>query len=360
VVAVTQVSALLLADHGFVGLLRALVVFVPIYWTWVGTTIQANMSDISAPRTRIAIFTVALGGLFLAMAVPDAFGGSALLFALAYWISRCVLGILQRSWRHRTLNPVTFSMTITGPIFVVGALVPEVARLPLWGVAAFLDLFSLVFFRKRLTRMIFDAGHLTERFGLFVLIALGETVVAVSVSALHVTGGSTHAHLNFVSGVAVVGAFVLACALWWVYFQFAADAMRFALATAQVQLDITRRVLSYGHLAFIGSIIATAVGLHEAVGNPSDRLGWSATALLFGGVALYLAAFGYTRWFMFRQVATTRLGAAAACLVLLPLCAFLPALAALSVLAACVAVLNVVEYRRVLAERGRAAAQRGG
>ena len=86
----------------------------------------------------------------------------------------------------------------------------------------------------------------------------------------------------------MAAAFALSCGLWWVYFQFAADAVRYALATAQVQLDITRSVLSYGHLSFIASIIAVAVGLRSVVEHPTvvARLGCppascSAAAALF-------------------------------------------------------------------------------
>jgi low temperature requirement protein LtrA len=135
--------------------------------------------------------------------------------------------------------------------------------------------------------------------------------------------------------------------LWWVYFHFAADAMRFSLATAKVQLDIARLVLSYGHLSFIAAVILIAVGMREAVANPGHHLGGSATGLLFGGTALYLATFGYTRWAMFRLVSVTRLAAAAVVLILLPIASHLPALAALIGLAAVVGMLNAVELLRV-------------
>ena len=91
----------------------------------------------------------------------------------------------------------------------------------------------------------------------FRLIALGESVVAVGTS----TG---HGDLDLADGCAVAAAFALSCGLWWVYFHFAADAMRYSLATARVQLDITRLVLSYGHLSFIGAVIVVSVGLHDS------------------------------------------------------------------------------------------------
>jgi len=132
--------------------------------------------------------------------------------------------------------------------------------------------------------------------------------------------------------------------MWWVYFHFAADAVRHSLATAKVQLDIVRLVFSYGHLSFIASIIVVAVGLRESVANPGDDLSWGTTGLLFDGTALYLETFGFTGWTMFRLVSVTRLTAAAA---VLPLAHVLPALASVSILAAVVITLNVVELLRV-------------
>ena len=153
--------------------------------------------------------------------------------------------------------------------------------------------------------------------------------------------------LTVAVGCAVAAAFALCCGLWWVYFHFAADAVRHSLATARVQLDIIRLVFSYGHLSFIASIIVVAVGMRESVARPGDELSWSTAGLLFGGTALYLATFGFTRWTMFRLVSVTRLTTAAVVLALLPLAPHVPALAAVAALAVVVAVLNVVELLRV-------------
>ncbi|MDT4936688.1 MAG: hypothetical protein QOG80_359 [Pseudonocardiales bacterium] len=339
VFAITEVSARLTKDHSGAGLLRALVAFVPVYWVWVGTTLQANLRDVARPGLRLSIFAAALSGLFMALAIPYAFEDRRLLFAVAYFAGRLVLGIpIVR--RVRTWNPYTVSMVITGPALIVGALLPKDAQLAVWGAAALLDLSTPTIFRRRLSALHYDAGHLAERFGLFVLIALGETVVSIGSAA-------QNGRLDLAVGCAVAAAFALSCGLWWVYFQFAADAVRHALATAKVQLDITRLVLSYGHLSFIASIVALAVGLKAGVAHPGDPLHGSGAGFLYGGTALYLASFGFTRWAMFRLVSTTRLVAAAAVLALLPAAVYEPALAALIELAVVLIVLNVVEWARV-------------
>ncbi|MDQ6850100.1 MAG: low temperature requirement protein A [Actinomycetota bacterium] len=355
VVAVTRVSTLLEHDHSWGGLLRSLVVFVPVYWTWVGTSVQTNLQDAARPALRLRIFAVALAGVFMAIALPDAYGHLGLVFAIAYWSGRLILGVGLVGAAMRgygtLLNPFVVSMVITGPLLVAGAFTHGGVREAIWGVAALIDLATPRLFRGVLSHLHFDAGHLAERFGLFVLIALGESVVAVGTSTP--TG-----ELTLVEGLAIAAAFALSCGLWWVYFHFAADAMRHALATARVQADITRLVLSYGHLAFIAAIILVAVGLRTSVHNPGHPLSATVTGLLFGGCALYLASFGFTRWAMFRLVSWTRLGAAAVVVLLMPLAPHVPALAALIGLAVVLAVLNTLELLRVQRDGWRALLRR--
>jgi low temperature requirement protein LtrA len=337
------VSGYLEHDQTWRGALHALVVFVPVYWVWVGVTIQADVHDLSGPLMRIVAFLVALGGMFMALAIPDAYGSRGTLFAGAYWASRVAVGIPWFRDRRWTVNPVTVSMTVTGPLLLVGAFVHGDARLAVWAAAAVIDLSTPTLLRRRLRSMSFDAVHLAERFGLFVLIAIGESVVTIGVAA-QATGP-----LTVDVGLAVVAAFAVSCGLWWVYFHFAADAVRHALATAPVQLDITRLVLSYGHLSFIAAIIATSVGMREAVNSVGGDLSSAATLLLFGGTALYLATFGYTRWMMFRLVSWTRLSGSVAVLALLAVVTALDTgpTADLAILAVALAVLNTVEWQRV-------------
>ena len=126
VVAVTQVSSFVEAHLSWGGLLRALIVFVPIYWLWVGTSIQANLQDTSRPLLRIRLFAVALAAVFMALSLPVAYGRLGLLFAAAYWVGRLVLGVrvMIDSFRsgHVPLSPYSVSVVLTGPMLVAGAL----------------------------------------------------------------------------------------------------------------------------------------------------------------------------------------------------------------------------------------------
>jgi low temperature requirement protein LtrA len=342
VFAITELVALLHHDHSWAGVGRAVVVFLPVYWVWVGTTMQTNRRDLDRPAERIAIFFVALCGLVMAFALPHAYDDRGLLFAGAYWAARLGFGLWAFRGELFHIQPFTVSMVFTGPLLVVGALLDDPARELLWFLGAAIDLAMPSLLRRRLAAMTFDPGHLTERFGLFVLIAIGESVVAIGAPVAN-AGSAVGAATLAAAG----GAFLLCCGLFWVYFHFANDAMRHALTIAPTQLTITRHVLSYGHVVFIGAVVAIAVGMEETVAAPDHHLSWAYAGFLFGGTALFLATFGYTRWTMFRAWSVTRLTAAAGVLVLLPVAHLVPALAAILLLAAVVVGLNVVEYLRV-------------
>jgi low temperature requirement protein LtrA len=346
VFAITELVALLHHDHSWAGVGRAVVVFLPVYWVWVGTTMQTNRRDLDRPAERIAIFFVALCGLVMAFALPYAYDDRGLLFALAYWAARLGFGLWAFRGELFHLQPFTVSMVFTGPLLVVGALFDDPVREILWLAGAVIDLAMPSVLRRRLAAMTFDAGHLTERFGLFVLIAIGESIVAIGVP---VANAGTAVGLATLA--AVGGAFLLCCGLFWVYFHFANDAMRHALTIAPTQLTITRHVLSYGHVVFIAAVVAIAVGMEETVAAPGHHLSWAYAGFLFGGTALFLATFGYTRWMMFHTWATVRLSAAVVVVALLPVGHALPALAAILLLAVVMVALNVAEYLRV--QRGK-------
>jgi low temperature requirement protein LtrA len=341
VVAVTQVSSLLHANHSWSGIGHAVVVFIPIFWAWGGTTMHANQRDLDRDFDRLGVFAVGLCGLFMALALPQAYGTRGLLFGVSYWAARLVLfPLAQRSYRSVRFNPFTAGAFVTGPLLLAGGLVNGSARVVLWALAAAVDLVVPYLSRRGLTRIPFEPGHLAERFGLFVIIALGESVVVI-----RETAGSEP--LTAARLVAVAVAFALICALWWVYFGFAVNAIRYGLRSAQVAFEAIRPVLPYGHLGLIGGVIAVATAIGEVILHPLDHLHFDTAALLCGGTALYLATFGYTRWRMFHTLATPRLTTAAVCLALLPLAPRLPALASLTMLTLLLIALNAVESRLI-------------
>ena len=122
VFAVTEVSTLLEHDHSRAGALRALIVFVAVCWVWVGTTILSDVSDMSGPGLRLVSFGVALCGMFVALAVPQAYEDRGMLLAFSYLAARLLLGFVIRLRAKWTINPVTVSMVFTGPVLALGAI----------------------------------------------------------------------------------------------------------------------------------------------------------------------------------------------------------------------------------------------
>jgi low temperature requirement protein LtrA len=338
VFAVTEISGLLRDRHSVGGLLQALIVFVPSYWVWVGTSVYANTHDVDRAQDRLGIAGLGLASLFMALAIPGVYHHLGVLFGASYLGARLVLSALVYVNGGAT-GPLLMPVVSSGPLLLIGGFLPPGWREAVWGAAALIDLSTPAIFRRQLMQVRFDPGHLTERFGLLLIIALGESIVAV--------GEPAAGHIDGPVIGAVTAGFVLATGMWWVYFVFAAAAVKFALETAQIKTDLLRRVLSYGHLSFVAAIIGVASAMGEVVHHPRDPLDYGWAGLLFGAGALFLCTFGYTRWQMFRKMSWTRVTAGVLVLALLPLAPLMPAAAALAMLAVVLVGLNTVEWLRV-------------
>lgn len=333
----TQVSRLLQATGSWRRLGFAIVVLVPMYWAWVGTSIYANRRNVENARGTLGIFALGLGSLGMALAVPGADSSRGLLFGCSYFYLRIVLAVLAfPDYRGRRRNPYTVGAVVSGPLLLAGGFATGTLRVVLWTAAAVADLSAPFVFRRTLARVQYDTAHLTERFALLIIAALGVSLVQIG-------GRAADQPLSPERLVAVAAAYGLAGSLWWAYFVVAVRGLQQALSEARVQIEVIRPALSWGHLPFICGIIAVTVGLTEVVTVPSVQLRPYAALLLTGGCALYLAGFGFIRWRLMRTVSWRRLGAAAACLCLLPVARLMPAQAVLLTLLGITAALNLIE-----------------
>ena len=346
VFAVTQVAAAAQNAGSAVAVGRALVLFVPFWWAWVGVSILYNGVELTSTRRHLKVFALGLGAFVMSIAVPDAYGARGPVFAFSYLAIRALLAwaIRRRGFFRDRINPYQISATVCAPLIVVGSFAPLPARGWIWLAAAVLELASPTLLRRRLDGLHFDAAHLPERFGLFVIIALGEVLVGVGVQESHQGLGGT-------ALAALVLAFVFTCGLWWTYFHFAAPALEHALREARIQSMLVRSVFSHGHLAMVTGLILIAAGLAQTVRDPLHHPHGVHAFFLAAGTSLYLFAFCYTRARMFGGIGVARLVGALLAGALAGLGPFAPAIATLGVLSGLLIALNAFEGWWVAANR---------
>lgn len=352
VFALTQIATSLGTAGGPMELLRTLVLLVPLWWGWTSATLVGNSAGeaLDRPSGRFLLFALGACGLAMTVAVPHAYGGHGLLFPLCYVAMRLLLWAGMRRlplFGDLRVEPFGINLLVVCPVFLAGGLLPEPARTLAWAGAAVLEVAVPVLLGHRLDRMRFETSHLPERFGLVIIMALGETVMSVGTKV----SGSPLGAAQFAS---LAVSFVVILGLWWSYFHFGAAAVRHSLRTDPVQARIVRDVFNYGHFIYVTAIICVAVGLKKLCVDPFGPPHGLPGLLLAPGAALYLFGFCYSRWRMFGAAGVSRFSAALLCLALVPLAPRLP-LFVTGVLVALVLVgLNTFEYwivstgRRVL------------
>lgn len=355
VFAVTQAAAVLAPHPGWVSLGRSLLVLAPLWWAWVGLSLLLNgVAETAAQRLLVA--GLAMVTLLAAVAAPRAFSRrtDALLFAVAYLIMRLLLGEAMRRKASfpMAVNPYTVGVA-SGVVFVAGAALPVDLRAVVWAVAVAVEMISPAVLGRRLHGMRFEAAHLAERFGIVIIIALGEGVISA---------GAVADRSPLTAGVlgALVLTLALSVGLWWLYFNFGASAIEHALRTHKTQALVARDVLSYGHFALLLGLLVAGVGAREVVAHPQGINGTFTACLLPAGTALFTLTFGFTRWRMFGAATWTRLGASALLLVFCFVAPVVPGLAVLALIVVVVAGLNAIEYWIVTSGRPLPLVQRRG
>ncbi|MEO3927240.1 low temperature requirement protein A [Micromonosporaceae bacterium B7E4] len=328
VFALAQLSHLLHDDHGWAGTGKALILFVTIYWIWGGAGLYTDQQDVGRPFGRIVILTLGFASLLLAMTIPEAYGHRGLLFVCVALSARILLGVVTLRhlpvWRGLLFSPHGV-IVVTAPLLVTGALLEGTVRVALWTVAAAIDVLSPWLARGTVGKVQVQPRHYIHRYGLLIILVLGESVIQVGAAAVDQP-------LTAVRLLAVAAGYALAATLWWTYFGYGVHAFRWALERAEDQAGLRRSVLVYGHLLFSLAIIAVADGVADVVLGPLEPLSGGEMTRLVGGCAIFLGTFAYTHWRIHREMAWRRIAVAAACFVLLPVATLLPALAALGVL----------------------------
>jgi low temperature requirement protein LtrA len=352
VFAITRVTALMAHDLSWASIGQGLLVLAALWWGWAAYAWLTNHVSGEDGRARVVVF-VAMGAMVLvALAVPEAFDAHALLFALAYLVMR--MAHLALYWVSSLEDPDVhvavgklLPTAITGPLILVAAASTDGAlQAALWIAALALDYGGPLVTGVAGYRV--HPAHFAERFSLIIIIALGESIVAIG-------AGAGDEALTAALGVAAVLALVTSAALWWAYFDVVAAlaAQRLAELQGVVRNTLARDAFAYLHLPLIAGIELFALGVEEVIGHVDEPLAAEAQAALFGGVALYLLAHVAFKWRTTRSLGVQRLWAALLLLAFVPLGADLSALAALGVVTAVSVALIAYEVMRFREARSR-------
>ncbi len=352
VLALTQCTTLIARTPTWEGMLKGMLVLGMLWWSWTGYAWLTSVVDPEEGAVRLAMFAAMAAFLVAALCVPGAFGAEAMLFACAYAAVRgahIVLFLLAShedpALRHSVLGLAASTAVGAGLLFAA-AFTAGAPRLGLWGLALVLDMGGPYLFGAEGWRLV--PGHFAERHGAIVIIALGESIVAIGVGAKVVIGAG-------IVAAAVLGV-VVAAALWWVYFDVVAIAAARRLeqaAEGRERNEIARDSYSYLHFPMVAGIALIAVGIKRIIGHVDDSLQLVPAAALLGGAALYLLAHVAFRLRNMHTLNRRRLLCAIVLLALLPAGTRLPALLTLGILAALLCSLIAYEALRYAEVRER-------
>jgi low temperature requirement protein LtrA len=352
VLALTQCTALMAEHPTWSGLAQGLLVLGVLWWSWVGYSWLTSVVDPEEGSVRIAMFVAMAALLVCALCVPQAFGDLALEFALAYGVVRFgqialfVLASRDDPALRRSVTGLAVGTAIGVGLLVAASFFNGLAQGALWAIALLLDMGEPYLFGSEGWKLM--PSHFAERHGLIIIIALGESIVAIGVGA---EGGVDAG----VIGAAVLGVAVVA-AIWWLYFDVVALVAERRLSNAaegRERNEIARDSFSYLHFPMVAGIVLVALGLKKTLEGVDDPLKAVTAVALLGGAAVYLLAHVAFRWRNVHRFSTQRLTCAVALVAFVPLAVELPSVATLAVLATALGVLIGFEARQFAELRER-------
>ncbi|HEX6115945.1 MAG TPA: low temperature requirement protein A [Solirubrobacterales bacterium] len=333
VFALTQVTALMADAGDWAGVGQGMLALAAIWWAWAAYAWLTNEVDPREARVRLAVFAAMVAMLIAALALPGAFGDEALLFACAYLGVR-ILHVALFAAGSSDVEVRAAVRSLTPPAVIAPAFLIAAAFLDGWAQAAVWAFVIVADFVTGGIRGIegfrCSPAHFAERHGLIVIIALGESIVAIGVG---LSGADLGAAEIVTAGLGVL----VAAALWWIYFDRAADAGERALHAAPPGLarnTLARDSYSYIHLGMAAGIVLLALGVKNALAHVDEPLDEVAAFAACAGIATYLAAQAGFRWRTTRSLKPALLAGALAALALLPVATAVDAIWAVAALVA--------------------------
>jgi low temperature requirement protein LtrA len=291
---VTQLSGFLAHHLTVGGAARTALLLLTAWWAWVYTTWVTNWFDAGTLVVRTILLVGMFAGMLGAISIPKAFGERAALLVAGYVAIQTFRNVFivvvtdRGDPLYRPFQRILGWTCMVMPLWVAGAFVGGGARLVIWSLALALDYAGPLagHWQPRLGRSHpsdweLEPAHFVERLELFLIIALGESIVA---------SGATASHLDtsFARLAAVLVAMLLTAALWWLYFDFHAGRTLERLRAAADERGRLGRDLSYLYVVLVAGVIVTAVGDELVIAHPGERLHGAGLVAIAAGPGLYL------------------------------------------------------------------------
>jgi low temperature requirement protein LtrA len=351
VFAFTQVTGMMSANPTWSGIGEGILVLWAIWWAWAAYAWLTNFVDADETLARVTIFVSMAAMLIAALAIPEAFGDYGVLFGCAYFVVRA-LHIFFFAYANddvdvaQAVRNLSWTALPAPALLIIAGLLDGPAQAALWIVALAIDNAGPYVTGVEGYRV--SPSHFAERFGLIIIIALGESIVAIGIGAEGIP-------LDAGVVAAALAAVAISVALWWAYFDVVAVVAerRFRQAEPSERNRIARDSYSYLHMWMIAGIVLLAMGIKKTLEHTELALDTVPAAALFGGVAMYLIAHVGFRLRNVRTLNKQRLAVAVLCLALIPLGTSVDALVAIYILALCVVGLIVYEAVRFREARER-------
>jgi low temperature requirement protein LtrA len=354
VFAITQLSHGLLEQLDLRGLAETVVLLLAVWWAWVYTTWATNWLNPDSTACRLMLIAAMGAGLLMATSIPTAFGDGGLTFAVAYAAiqvgrsSFVLWAVREDPVRRVNFQRIVVWNAAASVLWVVGGIASGTARDVAWIAALLVDYAGPAIRyvvpglgRATTAEWAVSAAYFSERFKLFVILALGESIIVI---------GATFSQLepDLATVLALATAFAGSVALWWVYFHRSAAAGEEAMSRSGDRGRIARSAYTYSHLPLVAGIIVTAVGDELVIAHPTAQADVATIATVLGGPALFLAGHALFKYTVFGEVSVSRLVAIALLVGLVPVAFALTPL--LIGLAAALVVAGVAVHESVVSQ----------
>lgn len=309
VFAVTQLSHLLIGNFTLQGGAQALLLMLAVWWVWIFTSWVTNWLDPDKLAIRMLMLVLMTGGLLLSASLPQAFGSRGLAFALAYvfmQFGRTVFFLWavrgESLPMRRNFQRIATWLGISAVLWLAGGLSDGSVRWACWIVALAIEWLgpSMGFYTPGLGRSTtndwnVEGGHMAERCSLFIIIALGESVLVT---------GSTFAGLDWTAEniAAMAMSFIGSLAMWWLYFDTIAERGAHTMSHSADPGRLARLAYTYIHVVLVAGIIVGAVADEFVLAHPVGHAHEGTTLAVLGSAALYLLGNLLFKWAIFGRL----------------------------------------------------------